>query len=201
MSDMRGFESSTQTTDLHQSKAAKQLDSPIRELLQAYEERKARQGTGIFGRSDEDANSESALAATNVQLEPWRQAVRLGVKHDKFSRYGVSFSTLNRVQQDSFVAIGGKVPDDWHAGRILSIFTYTHRGPTPELKYEELTQMDAMHDPYRKHPFIGGRLYYDKVKDPELVTPGEILCHFAHTPFEHPHITSPCIHALPLDRD
>lgn len=203
MSDMRSFESAPQSMDQHQPNAAKLLDRPICELLQVYEERKAQQGTGIRGLSN------SPLAGTDVQS--WRQVVRLGIKHDKLSRYGVSFSTINRVPQDSYVAVGRKVPDDWHAGRILSIFTYTHKGPTPELvghtetyfvvqKYEELTQMDAMHDPYRRLPFIGGRLYYDKVKDPELVTPEEILCHFARTPFEHPDIASPCIHALPLDR-
>ena len=208
MNDMRAFESSPQTVDQHQPRAEKQLDRPISKLLQAYEERKVQQGTGIYGLRNENANS--ALAGTNMQ--PWRQAVRLGIKHDKFSRYGVSFSTHNCVQQDSYVAVGRKIPDDWHACRILSIFTYTHQGPTPELvdhtetyfvvqKYEELMQVDATHDPYRKHPFIAGRLYYDKVKkDPELVTPGEILCHFAYTPFEHPEIASPCIHALPLDR-
>ena len=203
MSDMQAFESSPQTVDLHQPEDAKQrLDRCISELLQAYEERKAQEWTG-------SGLSSSALAGTNTL--PWRQAIRLGFKHDKFRRYGVSFSTFDRVRQDSYVAVGRKVPDDWHAGRILSIFTYTHRGPTPELvgytetyvvlqKYEELSQMDAKHDPFREHLFIGGCLYYDKVKDPELVTMDEILCHFALTPFEHAQIASPCIHALPLDR-
>ena len=186
-SDMQALVSSPRTVDQNQPKVVKKLDRLISKLLQDYEERK---GSG----------------------QSWKQAVRLGVMHDKFTRYGVSFSTFNCVRQDSYVAFGRKVPDDWHAGRILSIFTYTHQGPTPELvgrtetyfavqRYEELPEMDAMHDPYHKHPSIGGRLYYDRVKkDPELVTPGEILCHFAHTPFEHPHIAFPCIHSLPLDR-
>lgn len=188
-SDMQALKSSPlgQTVDENPPKGKKKkLDQLISKMLQAYEERKG-----------------------PVQS---RQAVRLGVKHDKFTRYGASFSPFNCIQQDSYVAVGENVSEGWHAGRIHSIFTYTHEGPTPELvghtetyfvvqKYEELTEMDAMLDPYRKHPSISGRLYYDRVKkDPELVTPGEILCHFAHTPFEHPHIVSPCIHALPLDR-
>lgn len=196
MSDMRAFESSPQSMDQHQSKNAEKLDRLICELLQAYET-----GSGVHGLGNS--------AGTNVQS--WRQAVRLGIKHENFSRYGVSFSATNRVQQDSYVAVGRRVPDDWHAAHILSIFTYTHKGPTWELmghtetyfvvqKYEELTPMDATRDPYRKFPVIGGRLYYDKVKAPELVTPEEILCHFAYTPFEHPHIAPACIHALPLDR-
>ena len=202
MTDMRAFES-PQTVDKHQPKDRKRLDPLISKLLQAYEERTAEQRIETRGRSN------SGLTGTNAQT--WWQAIRLGIRHDKFSRYGLSFSTLKCVPKDSYVAIGRKVPDDWHAGHILSIFTYTHSGPTTELaghtetyfvvqKYEELTQTDAMHDPYRKVPFIGGRLYYNWVKDPELVTQKEILCHLAFTPFEHPSIASLCVHTLPLDR-
>lgn len=202
MSNMRAFES-PQAADRHQPMDRKKLDPLISKLLQAYEERMAEQGTIKRGLSN------FGLAGTNAPS--WRQVIRLGIKHDKFSQYGVSFSTFNCVPKDSYVAIGRKVPDDWHAGHILSIFTYTHKGPTLELedhtetyfvvqKYEELTRTDATHDPYRKVPFIGGRLYYDRVKGPELVTQEEILCHLALTPFKHPSIASPCIHTLPLDR-
>jgi len=201
-SDMQAFESSPeypQTVDQNQPNAMKKLDNLICKLLQVYEEEKAQQGT------------QDGVHAETSNVQSWRQVVRLGVKHDKFSRHGVSFSTLNHIQQDSYVAVGKKVPNDWQAGRILSIFTYTHRGPTPALvghtetyfvlqKFEELMEVDEIHDPYRKHPFIGGRLYYDKVKDPELVSQEEILCHFAYTPFKHSSIALPCIHALPLDR-
>lgn len=199
MSDMKAFECIPHTVEQHRSKATKKLDNLTSKLLQAYEERKAQQAIA----------KDSTLMGTHVQS--WRQAVRLGIQHDKFSRYGVSFSTFNRVPQDSYVAVGRKVPGDWHGGRILSIFTYTHRGPTVELvghtetyfivqKYKELMEMDAKYDPFHRHLFVSGRLYYDEVKEPELVTPEEILCHFAHTPFEHAQIASPCIHALPLDR-
>jgi hypothetical protein len=94
---------------------------------------------------------------------------------------------------------------------IVSIFTYTHEGPTPQLKghtetyfvvqkFRELTETDTIHDPYRRHP-IAGRLFYDVIeKEPELVTMKEILCHVAYTPLQNPQIALPCIHVLPLDR-
>lgn len=117
--------------------------------------------------------------------------------------------------------MGGKIPDSWHAGCIREIFTYTHHrhGPTtwstPEMtgytetyfvieKFKELTESDALHNPYRKQPFVAGRLFYNTFEDNlELVELREILCHVAYTPVSMTSIgiqvTSRCIHVLPLD--
>jgi len=50
-------------------------------------------------------------------------------------------------------------------------------------RFKELSKIDASHDPYRKQPFVGGRLFYDAFEnDLALVPLGGILCHIAYTP-------------------
>lgn len=152
-----------------------------------------------------------AVQPEQVRVEQHQKnGIRLGSKHDRFGRRGVVFSPFHHNKRNSYVAIGAS--NDWHAGRIVSIFTYTHEGPrTSKLKghtetyfvvhkFRELTETDSIHDPYRKFP-IAGRLYYDKLEnDLELVPAKEILCHVANTPLQSPRIALPCIRILPLDR-
>ena len=210
ISDMHTLGSSPKTEDQDHSKTAERLDRHISELLDAYEERKALQEIGISGGHESGGGIDMQPESTRTALS-WKRGIRLGVKHDQFGRWGATFSSFHRTKWDSYVAVGRKVPDDWHAGRIVSIFTYTHEGPMPKLKghaetyfvvqkFKELTETDAIHDPYRRHP-VAGRLFYDMVeKDPELMPVNEILCHIAYTPLQSPQITLPCIHVLPLDR-
>jgi hypothetical protein len=73
MSDMKVFERPPHTVEQHQPKAAKKLGHHISELLQAYEERRAQQAIA----------KDPTLTGTHVQS--WQLAVRLGIKHDKFS--------------------------------------------------------------------------------------------------------------------
>jgi hypothetical protein len=198
MSDLHAFRSSPEPSLEQHSKSQERLDNRTRELLEAYEEQQVTQG----------AICDPKAAST----QPWRHGIRLGIKHNSFGRGHVTFSSFDHIRQNSYVAVGRKIPVDWHAGRIREIFTYTHRGPTLEMvdrtetyfvieRFKKLTDADALHDPYRKQPFIAGRLYYDTFEDNlELIPFQGICCHLALTPFQTSLIGSQCVHALPLDR-
>jgi hypothetical protein len=204
MSDMHALGSSPDAEDQNLSKTAEKLDHYISRLLEAYEEREVVQETGASG-----SHGGVNMQPEQVSLAQDRKnGIRLGVKHDKYGRRGVTFSPYHRSKRDSYVAVG--VSDDWHAGWIVSIFSYAHQGPTPKLnhtetyfvvqKFSELTETDGIHDPYRKFS-IAGRLYYDTIeKELELATAKEILCHIDYTPVQIPQIARSCTHALPLDR-
>ena len=208
MSDMHALGSSPDAEDQDLSKTAEKLDCYISRLLDAYEEREVVQEIGASG--EHKSNGGVYMQPEQVRLaQYWKNGIRYGVKHDKFGRRGVTFSPFHCNKRNSYVAIG--VSDDWHAGRIVSIFSYAHQGPTPKLKghtetyfvvqkFSKLTETDGIHDPYRNFS-IAGRLYYDTIeKEPELATVKEILCHVAYTPVQSPRIGLPCIHVLPLDR-
>lgn len=182
------------------SRAKEMLDSRTTELLEAYEEQQA------------EAASRGTINHSQNTAKTWKRGVRLGIKRNSFGRGHITFSSFNHIRRDSYVAVGSKIPNDWHAGRIMEIFSYTHSGPTPEMigrtetyfvieKFKELTEADAVHDPYRKQPSIGGRLYYDTFEDNlELISSQSICCHLALTPFRNAFIKSQCVHTLPLDR-
>ncbi len=198
MSDLHAFGSSPELGLEEPSNAPKKLDRRTSELLEAYEKKIGSQAMG--------SHPEVTLVQT------WQRGIRLGVKHKKFGRGGVTFSSFNHIRQDSYVAVRQSALSDWHAARIQEIFTYTHRGPTAEMigrtetyflveRFKELTETDALYDPYRKHQLVAGRLYYDAFEDNfELIPLKGILCHLACTPFENAPFESKCIHALPLDR-
>jgi hypothetical protein len=182
MSDLHAMGDSPQPPPKQQSKAPERLDHQTSKLLDAYEKR-----------SD----------------QPIR--IRQGIKHDRFGQGRITFSRFSHIRQDSHVAVGQKIPEDWHAGRIREIFSYTHRSTTAMAGYtktyfvierfKELSNTDASHDPYRNQPLVGGRLFYDAFEDDlELIPLEGILCHIAYTPISLTSIKSRCIHALPLDR-
>jgi hypothetical protein len=208
MGDMHALGGSPEAEDQDNSKTMATLDCHISKLLEAYEEKKLLQEIGAYG--DHDNDGSVGMQPEHARLAQYRKnGIRIGVKHDKFGQRGVVFSPFHRNKRNSYVAIGAS--DDWHAGRIASIFTYTHEGPTSKLKgctetyfvvhkFRELTETDSIYDPYRKFP-IAGRLYYDTIeKDPELVPAKEILCHVAYTPLQSLRIAPLCIHVLPLDQ-
>lgn len=201
MSDLHALGVSPQPSPQQQLKASEKLDRHTGKLLEEYEKKIARQAINI----------DPHLWETGA-TQTWQRGIRRGIKHTRFGRGRVTFSSFNHIQLDSYVAVGQKIPDDWHAGRIREIFSYTHSGPTKEMagytetyfvveRFKELTDTDALHDPYRKQPFIAGRLFYDSFDESlELIPLGGILCHVAYTPIKMVSIKSPCIHALPLDR-
>jgi hypothetical protein len=198
MSDLHALRSSPQSSP-EQQKTPERLDRDTGELLEAYERKSAEA-------------IEPHLRTITGGMQTWQRGIRLGIKHRRFGRGRITFSSFKDIKQDSYVAVGEKVPDNWGAGRIREIFTYTHRGPTQELaghaetyfvieRFKELSETDASHDPYRRHPFIAGRLFYAAFEDDlELVPLGRILCHVAYTPVKEASIKNQCIHALPLDR-
>ena len=187
-----------------QSKAPEKLDRQTSKLLDEYEKRMSASGQAI----------RPHLWASIGRTRTLRHGIRLGIKHDRFGqgRGRITFSKFSHARRDSHVAVGQSFPENWHAGRIRDILTYTHSGLTVGMaeytetyfvveRFKELSKTDAAHDPYRKQPFMGGRLFYDAFEDDlELIPMGGIHCHIAYTPIILTSIKSRCIHALPLDR-
>ena len=186
------------------SKAPERLDRHISQLLDTYEKRRSA--------SDQAIRPHLWANQCGMQTMTSRPGIHLGIKHNRFGQGRVTFSRFCHIRQDSYVAVGQKIPENWHAGRIREIFSHTHCGLMTEMaghtetyfvveRFKELSKADASLDPYRKQAFVGGRLFYDAFEDDlELVPLGDILCHIAYTPVGIPSIKSRCIHALPLDR-
>ncbi|KAI0648929.1 hypothetical protein C8Q79DRAFT_1007517 [Trametes meyenii] len=96
------------------------------------------------------------------------------------------------------------------AGRIQQIFTYhirDQRGDFVESTYifvaplKELSSSDTERDPYRRYPYVGGRLCYDAYLPGIIIAKADIVSHFARTVVDlRPDITDACIHILPLDK-
>ena len=178
---------------------AERLDRHTSKLLDAYEKR----------RSAGDHVIEPHQSASMQTLRP---GIRVGIKHNRFGQGRINFSRFSHIQRDSYVAVRQNIPENWYAGRIQEIFSYTHRGLTSEVtgytetyfiveRFKELSKTDASYDPYHKQLFVGGRLFYDAFEDDlELIPRGGILCHVAYTPVSFTSIKSRCIHALPLNR-
>ena len=126
-------------------------------------------------------------------------------QYHKFTHRGAIFSPLSFSVRDSYVVIAKATPLDWYAGTIKQIFTYAS-GKTSGVyfviqKFEELSNQEALLDPYRRHPLVGGRLYRPKLNDEIKVVPSHnIAAHFAHTPYDRHEFGFPCFHALPLDK-
>ncbi|GBE89668.1 hypothetical protein SCP_1603320 [Sparassis crispa] len=130
-----------------------------------------------------------------------------GVIEDKFLWDGVKFTTFQSSPRDSYV-VTGNLPLNWSPARITKIFTHTaddkdSQGTTRTFfvvqRYRALG--DAIHDPYRAFPYVGGRLYYNEIEtSAELLAASDILCHFALTPYASAKTERALIHVLPLDR-
>lgn len=124
--------------------------------------------------------------------------------------HGVTFRSSRDSSKDSnivFWANSSKTSQG--AGRILKIFSYTYRGARGQnvdgtylfvTPYEELSAADAVHDHYRAYPYVGGRLYYEDHLPGVIITPEQVVSHFARTPLTMPGILKPCVHVLSLDK-
>ena len=125
-------------------------------------------------------------------------------QYNKFTQRGAIFSPSSFSVRDSHVVI---CKSDWYAGRIKQIFAYPS-GLPPKLdayfviqRFKELSDQEALQDPYRAYPLVGGRLYHLDVEDNiEVVPSQEIAAHFAHTLHDEKDFGFPCFHALPLDK-
>ena len=105
MSDLHAIRS---TEAEQRSNAPDKLDRRTSDLLEAYEKQIANQAIG------------SCPEVTFAQTRQHR-GIRLGIKHKKFSRGGVMFSPHNHIQNDSYVAVKGSHPDNWHSASIQEI--------------------------------------------------------------------------------
>lgn len=126
-------------------------------------------------------------------------------QYDKFTHRSALFSPSSFSLRDSHVVVGRRIPGDWHAGKIKQIFEYP-LGPPSKVyfavqRFRELSAQQALQDPYRQYPLVGGRLYHPELEDEiEVVPSQEIIAHFAHTPQDDRDFGFPCFHALPLEK-
>jgi hypothetical protein len=133
-------------------------------------------------------------------------------QYNKFTHRGAIFSPVSFSVRDSYVAIATATPldwyaGDWYAGTIKQIFTYPSEWSSESdvyfviQKFCELSNQEALRDPYRRYPLVGGRLYHTELNDEiEIVPSQKIIAHFAHTPYDREEFGFPCFHALPLDK-
>lgn len=126
-------------------------------------------------------------------------------QYNKFTHRGAIFSPSSFSVRDSYVAIAKTTPLDWYAGTIKQIFTYPE-GQSSDVyfviqKFGELSNEEALQDPYRRYPLVGGRLYHPELNDEiEIVPSHKITAHFAHTLYDRKEFGFLCFHALPLDK-
>jgi len=125
-------------------------------------------------------------------------------QYNKFTQRGAIFSPSSFSVRDSHVVI---CKGDWYAGRIKQIFVYPSGLPSKLEAYfviqrfKELPDQEALQDPYRNYPLVGGRLYRQNLEDKiEVVPSQEITAHFAHTAHDKKDFGFPCFHVLPLDK-
>jgi len=133
------------------------------------------------------------------------QGTKVGAKARQFTKFihrGAIFSPSSFSLRDSRVVIG---KGNWYAGEIKQIIAYPSSPPSNIYfviqKFKELSTQEALKDPYRKHPFVGGRLYHPELESKIEVLPSQVITtHFAHTPHDKETFGFPCFHALPLDK-
>ena len=125
---------------------------------------------------------------------------------------GVTFKAETTSSRDSnviFTRSGRPEPNAWSPGRIERVFQYSYRNDQGMIidhtyllvkPFKSLSPAHAMFDFYRKYKYVGGCLFYNTYGKHIIITPEQVIAHFARTPMDVPHIPSPCIHALPLDK-
>ena len=127
-------------------------------------------------------------------------------QYNKFTQRDAIFSPSSFSKRDSHVVVS-KGDCQWYAGRIMQIFTYPSGLPSkPDAyfviqRFEELSSQEAVRDPYRNYPLVGGCLYHLELEGKiEVVPSQEITAHFAHTLHDEKDFGFLCFHALPLDK-
>ena len=129
-------------------------------------------------------------------------------EYNKLKHRGAIFSPTTFSIRDSHVVVGKEFPGDWHAGKIKQIFTYPFDLPESQetyivvQKFKELSSQEAMQDPYRRYPMVGGRIYHSELEEQiEVVMVQDVIAHFAYTPHDGGQVFGfPCFHALPLNK-
>ncbi|KAL6303846.1 hypothetical protein BKA93DRAFT_734280 [Sparassis latifolia] len=134
---------------------------------------------------------------------------RYVVRNKKLEVQDDIYKPVTTSRGDSYIVFQRADDADWRAGRVVDIFTHSYRQENIDVRrnfllVEEYIALEIRHiqfDPYRKFPFVGGRLFYDKVRDQLIVLEvDEITCHFAHTRRTTPSIDIDCVHVLPLNK-
>ncbi|GBE86757.1 hypothetical protein SCP_0906380 [Sparassis crispa] len=134
---------------------------------------------------------------------------RYVVRNKKLEVQDDIYKPVTTSRGDSYIVFQCADDADWRAGRVVDIFTHSYRQENIDVRrnfllVEEYIALEIRHiqfDPYRKFPFVGGRLFYDKVRDQLIVLEvDEITCHFAHTRRTTPSIDIDCVHVLPLNK-
>lgn len=126
----------------------------------------------------------------------------------KVARLGQLFQTPRTSVADSNVVFSHG-SDTWSAGVVHSIFSHvryrldnSHQMDTFMVvdEYVPLSSSDAVFDRFRDFA-PSGRLFYQEFKEKKaLINIDDIVCHFGSSEQGITDITSPCVHALPLNR-
>lgn len=138
-----------------------------------------------------------------------QQVINRALKCPRVFCGGVSFLSASDSPRDSNIMFHSPTTSSPRAGRILQIFKYSvrnARGRLTESTYlyvaplDPLSSQDAAHDPYRSYAYVGGELYYDRYLPGIIITPEDVVSHFARTPLTIGAIVVPCVHVGSLDK-
>ena len=164
--------------------------------------------TALLKKLNSDAGTALFVDSSAAKRGGQRHLRREAQSHSDIIIRGIHFRPQCKSRRDSNIQFGS--PEDPRAGSIQQIVT--HRRKTPEGEYieetflvvEELVQLSNSHrehDLFRKFPFAGGRLYYERGNvNLVVLRPSDSLCHVAKTPLVLTSIPEPTVHILPLDR-
>ncbi len=168
--------------------------------------------TALLAYLNRQAGQEQFIDAREIRRNPETQQLKnIAFKRADVFCGGVSFLSATDAQNDSNLIF--RQPSSLHgdvtAGRIQQIFSFAYRdarGDSHEATYlyvkplKELSATDVPRDYYREYPIVGGQLYYDRYLPGIVITPDDIVSHFARTPLKVPGIAEPCVHVLSLDK-
>ncbi|RDX40373.1 hypothetical protein OH76DRAFT_1298403, partial [Lentinus brumalis] len=141
------------------------------------------------------AGREQFIDARQIRRIPGTQQLK-NTAHRRASLVcgGVSFRGVSDSPRDSNLVFRSPSSPSVHmAGRIQQIFSFSYpgtRGDSYEATYlyvtplKDLSAADVLLDIYREYPVVGGQLYYDKYLPGIIITPDEVVSHFARTPMK-----------------
>jgi len=109
-------------------------------------------------------------------------------------------SSSRKIVAESHIAFGANIPKEWRAGRIEKIFVHSEETFLLVRPFQELNEVDIVHDHYRGFPIAGGRIYYQSLEPTIVIHRTEIIAHIAYVPSVSEQIKPAHFLALPLDR-
>lgn len=146
------------------------------------------------------------------KLRPHTWVIQPHAQEKRLVKYrGVTFSCSSKHLGNSRILFRLRNETLQRAGEIQRIFVHQRHGPsnTPMTeffyvvrRYRELSDAQAVYDPYRKFPLLFVRLCHDELMAEEQVIRNQnVMCHFAGCPYESEELPGKFLVVLSLDKE